>query len=243
MDQNENPVSEIMDEEEQSGWIVTFADLMTLLLVFFVLLYSISTLNLTRFRHAIKSIQISLGEKEPAVTLLDIVGDSESIEREISLEDLTGLRTREQAVFNDINEFIEEKKLGKYIAINLYKGKIIIQIRGKVLFESGLAVLNDEARPILDKIVKIVGKYSEYNINIKGHTDNIPISTRQFASNWELSSIRATTVLKFLIDGGIVPTRLTATGYGELLPLVPNNSVINRAKNRRVEFVLEKKKK
>ena len=83
--------------------------------------------------------------------------------------------------------------------------------------------------------------FPEYTINIKGHTDNIPIATRQFPSNWELSAIRATTVLKHLISRGIAPKRLTATGYGDKIPLEPNTTDANRARNRRVEFVLEKK--
>jgi len=94
---------------------------------------------------------------------------------------------------------------------------------------------------LLDDIISMVNEYNEYNVNIKGHTDNRPIRTLQFPSNWELSAIRATTVLKFLVDGGVDAKRLTATGYGSKLPLASNTSEKNRAKNRRVEFVLEKK--
>jgi chemotaxis protein MotB len=109
-----------------------------------------------------------------------------------------------------------------------------------VLFNSGSATLNKNALPILDKIARLLFEYPEYNINIKGHTDNVPISTKQFPSNWDLSAIRATTVLKYLIQKGIKPERLTATGYGDVMPLVPNTSAENRAINRRVEFVQEK---
>ena len=87
----------------------------------------------------------------------------------------------------------------------------------------------------------IAREYPEYTINIKGHTDDIPIATERFPSNWELSAVRATTVLKYLIGKGISARRLTATGYGDSDPLVPNTSDRNRAVNRRVEFVLEKK--
>jgi chemotaxis protein MotB len=117
----------------------------------------------------------------------------------------------------------------------------MLQIRGAVLFESGSATMNPQAMPILDDIINIIEDYLEYSVNIKGHTDNIPIATKEFPSNWELSSIRATSVLKYLIAGGVNPSRLTATGYADLLPIVPNISADNRSKNRRVEFVLEKK--
>jgi chemotaxis protein MotB len=118
---------------------------------------------------------------------------------------------------------------------------LVIQIRGQVLFPSGSATLSREAESIMDQIARIVSRYTEYMVNIKGHTDNVPISTAKFDSNWELSALRATSVLKYFIKRGINPLRLTATGYADILPLVPNNSDENRSRNRRVEFVLEKK--
>ena len=82
--------------------------------------------------------------------------------------------------------------------------------------------------------------HADYRIAIRGHTDDLGIDTAQFPSNWELSAVRATTVLRYFIGQGIDPERMTATGYADYLPLVENNSVENRARNRRVEFVLEK---
>jgi chemotaxis protein MotB len=228
------------DSGEDMGWMVTFSDLVTLLLVFFILLYSISSLNMEKFKHAMSSIQVSLGEDFPPVALLEIVQAPQSNEGKFSLEDITGLVSREQEILSDLREFIEEKQLGQQIQLTLFEGKISLQIRGQVIFPSGKAQLNPAALPILDDIIDIVDAYAEYKVNIKGHTDNIPISTPEFPSNWELSSIRATKVLKHMIKGGIDPSRLTATGYGSLLPLVANNSSENRSRNRRVEFVLEK---
>ncbi len=233
-------IIDILDDEEQSIWIVTYADLMTLLLVFFILMYAISSLNLLKFKKVLASIQVSLGEEKPGIGLLEIFKVPEKLDKKVSLADLSGLKTRENELLGDIDDLIQEKKLGKHIIAQISAGKIYIQIRGKVLFNSGAAQLNDDAKPILDKIIGIMQDYEEFDVNIKGHTDNTPISTAQFASNWELSAIRATTVLKYLIDGEVNPMRLTATGYGDFLPLVANNSVENRAINRRVEFVLER---
>ena len=117
----------------------------------------------------------------------------------------------------------------------------MVQIRGTALFDSGDAKLKKTAEPILNELIAIFIAYDDYSVNIKGHTDNVPIGTLRFPSNWELSAIRATNVLRYLIKEGINPVRLTATGYGSLMPLVPNTSQKNRAVNRRVEFVLEKK--
>jgi len=229
-------------EEETGGWIVTFADLVTLLLVFFVLMFSISTMNLHKFKYAIKSIQVNLGEENPAVDLLEIITEPETEKKKISIEDIVGIKTREQKMMDDINDIIDETQLGDHVVLTRADGKIMVRIKGAVLFESGAAILNPESRPILDQIVRIINDYSEYNVNIKGHTDDKPIRTEKFPSNWELSSIRATNVLKYMIRSGVDPIRLTATGYAELLPIVENDSTENRSINRRVEFVLEKKK-
>jgi chemotaxis protein MotB len=229
-------------EEESAGWIVTFSDLVTLLLVFFVLMFSISTMNLNKFKYAIKSIQLHLGEEHPAVDLLEIITEPpEPEKKKFTLEDISGIKTREQKMMDDINEIIDETRLGDHVVITRADGKIMLRIKGAVLFESGAATLNPGSSPILDQIVRIINDYSEYNVNIKGHTNDRPIRTERFPSNWELSSIRATNVLKYLIRSGVDPVRLTATGYAELLPLVENTSAENRSINRRVEFVLEKK--
>lgn len=241
MSQSKPSNADIIEDDEQTSWLVTYADLMTLLLVFFVLMYAISSLNLAKFKKTVASIQVTLGESRPAIGILEIIRDPAQPGQKVSLQDLSGIRTRENDILDDIDEVIEEKQLGKHIIAKLANGKIYIQIWGKILFNSGSAELNNDAKPVLDKIAGIISEYEEYDVNIKGHTDNTPISTAQFASNWELSAIRATTVLKHLITAGVDPIRLTATGYGDLLPLVPNNTADNRAVNRRVEFVLEKK--
>ncbi len=241
MKSRDNEDMALLEDDDHPGWLTTYADLMTLLLVFFVLLYSLSSLNMKRFREAITSIQMSLGEVDPAIAIRGLPGDTGLFDKKRKLEDLIGLRSRNTEVLKKIINFIEHKKLGEHIDAYFFQGKIIIQVRGKVLFKSGSARLNEEGKPVLDEIINILSGFSEYDINIKGHTDNVPISTRDFPSNWELSAIRATTVLRYLLAGKIDPARLTATGFADLLPLAPNDSSKNRALNRRVEFVLEKK--
>ena len=230
-----------LEDEEQAGWIVTYADLMTLLLVFFVLLYSISSLNFEKFKEAMTSIQVSLGETAPSVGIMELAQDNPK-EQSFSLEDVTGLKSRKAQMLKDIRGFIENKGMAENIEAHMDQGNIVVRMTGTILFNSGFAALNNEGKPLLDGIAEIVGKFSEFKVSIKGHTDNSPIRTDKFPSNWELSALRATTVLRYLIERGIPPKRLTATGYAQLMPLVPNNSVENRAKNRRVEFVLEKEK-
>ncbi|MBW1780320.1 MAG: OmpA family protein [Deltaproteobacteria bacterium] len=231
------------ENDEQAGWIVTFSDLMTLLLVFFVLLYSISALNIEKFKEAMTSIQVSLGEKIPPVRLLDLAKKAADKTKLISLEDLSGLRPRELDILKRVQDFIEKRGLGKNIEVFLERGNVVVRITGTVLFDSGVAALNREGEPLMDEISEIIKEFPDFKINIKGHTDNIPIATREFPSNWELSAVRATTVLRYLIQKGINAERLTATGYAELIPLASNDTEMDRQKNRRVEFVLEKENK
>lgn len=229
-------------EEDSLDWIVTYADLMTLLLVFFVLLFSISSLNLERFKAAITSIQASLGETTPAIGLMDLIGGDGVLDKSTRIDEIIGIRSRQQDILAEIEAMIAQRGMGDRIDVFARDGAIVIHIRGAVLFDSGLAELTAEGRPILEAIGRIVEKFSEYGINIKGHTDNVPIATQQFPSNWDLSAIRATTVLKYFIHRGINPGRLTATGYGEVLPVADNRTPDGRARNRRVEFVLQKQK-
>ena len=254
VDETHYSLLNLLEEEPVGGWLVTYADLMTLLLTFFILLFSISSMNLEKFKHALAAIQVSLGEESPPVQLLEIIDDppasvaltegqvdSEGTavpQQKIALENLIGLKSKD--IYRDVKRFIHKREVGDHIVVSIEGSKIVIRVTGKVLFESGIAILNPEATPILDDITDIIKRYPEYRLRIEGHSDNIPISTPQFPSNWELSAVRSTTVLRYLIEKGLDPHRLTATGYGSLLPLVPNTTEANRARNRRVEFVLEK---
>ncbi len=227
--------------DDESTWLITYADLMTILLVFFVLLYTLAFFEKEQYRHAVESIKVQIEEDENLIGLMELMEIPEQPDTQISIEDITGLNSREKSLFENITKFARRSQHSDNISTRILDGKIIVNVKGKALFNSGSASLNDTATFIFDEIIQILYDYPDYNINIKGHTDNKPISTPKFPSNWELSAVRATTVLKYLVSKGIIPQRLTATGYGEIMPLAPNTSDENRAQNRRVEFVLEKK--
>jgi chemotaxis protein MotB len=231
----------LVSTDDEAPWLVTYADLMTLLLVFFVLLFSLSSLDKERYKSAVERIKVQIDQKKDSIALMELMEVYDNMDQQIIIEDVTGLRTREAGLIKDINRFVVNKNDSSMIKTHMLEGKIIITINGQALFNSGSAALKTKAVPILDQIVSVVFEYPEYDINIKGYTDDIPIATDKFPSNWELSAIRATTVLKHLILRGIKPNRLTATGYADMDPLYPNISDANRALNRRVEFVLEKK--
>lgn len=233
----------LTQENDDSGesWIVTYADLITLMLTFFILLYSMSTLELEKFKNVMQSIQGSLGET-PVVTVDEAAADTLYVPASTNqpgAEELV-LNQRRENMLKEIEQFIEQAGLKENIEVTIFQSQIVIRIKDRFFFESGQSEINAGAIPILDKIIEIFEAYPEFRIDIAGHTDNRPISTSLFPSNWELSTIRATSVLRILIDAGIAPERLTATGYADVMPLVDNDTQENRSKNRRVEFILKK---
>jgi chemotaxis protein MotB len=227
--------------DDEATWLVTYADLMTLLLVFFVLLYTLTSFEKNEYESTLSDVKKAAEQYPEFNEIMDVIGTPDVLGKKIRLEDLTGLRTRDTALYSALNRMVQKAPGSEHLALDARDGKLILTVSGQTLFRSGMARLNPAAVPVIDRMIDLFMEFSEYTINIKGHTDNIPIATRQFPSNWELSAIRATTVLKHLISRGISPDRLTATGFGDVIPLVPNSTDANRARNRRVEFVLEKK--
>jgi chemotaxis protein MotB len=218
---------QIMEDEGAPLWMVTFADMVTLLLTFFILYYSIASMNMQKFKEAI------IGEEQASIGLLELLDSAEIKE---SIQNLTGLKSND--ILKDITEVAEESQLD----VDTSKAKVIVRVPGASLFQPGQADLQLSARPVLDEVIRVVNKYPDYKIHIQGHTDDESISTERFPTNWELSAARATAVLRYFIDKGASPERMTATGYADTFPLATNDTVPGRAKNRRVEFVLEKEK-
>ncbi len=238
---NEPKVSdleEIAQIDARGAWLITYADLVTLVLVFFVLLFSLSKMEIGNMTEALKSYEITVGTETPKTSLFDIINTG-SVGKGKKLDDLTGMR--EVDILEEINSFISRKSLQGSIEAEFTEGRIVLRVEGKVLFNSGSADLLPEAAYILSDIIQIIQNNPQYDVDIQGHTDNRPINTPEFASNWELSAIRATTVLRFLIKNGALQDRLTATGFADMKPVASNNNPEGRRKNRRVEFVLREK--
>ena len=223
-------------EASNASWIVTYADLVTLILTFFVLLYSMSNLELKRFKVVMQSIKIGLGQQ------VTVVEDSQEAVEPVTppMTQETYWEMRNQSLLDELNTLIKDRGLDENIVVSLENGRIVIRVKNHLFFSSGRAQLNASGMPILDDILVIFRNCPDYRINIAGHTDNTPIYTTQFPSNWELSTTRATVVLRYLIERGIDPRRMTATGYADLMPLVSNDNADSKAQNRRVEFILEK---
>ena len=234
-------------EEEESGgeeggapaWMCTFADMVTLLMVFFIIFYSVNADNTAKMLSVIKGTE----DKSVAIGVLEALDE---ITIKENLNDLVGLGPGkgqfEFQVEAELKKDLEKAKIeGADVGRN--GKKIHVNVPANSLFKPGSADLSKQAIPILNKLSLAFLKFTDYQINIAGHTDDVPISTARFPSNWELSSSRATSVLRFFADKGIDPLKMTATGRSDLFPLYSNSTEIGRSKNRRVEFVLEKEKK
>lgn len=227
------------DDDGPGEWIVTYADMVTLLLTFFVMLVAISSVNTERFEKIMHSIQYTLGA---GVAPGGRVGriDTHDVRRR-SLSTPTG--SENEPLLEDVREAINQKDLKDSVQVVQQGNKVILRVKGQVLFPSSSSQFDPRAKKILDELAKIVMQHPEYRLDVGGHTDPRPISTPKFDSNWELSALRATAVLRYMVDRGVNPRRMTATGYADTDPIAPNTSLENMAKNRRVEFVLEKKER
>ena len=181
--------------EPAPPWMVNYADLMTELVCFFVILYALSA----------------------------------------------ALNKDMQKAQAEIQEMIKEGKMAGQVQMDKEGMRITLEENSQVsFFESAKADLTDSMKLQMDKLAPILFKLSEkHDVIVEGHTDNIPIATKLFASNWELSSARATSVVKHLLASKFNPKHLAAVGYGEHHPIVPNDSETNRKKNRRVVFFIK----
>ncbi len=231
---------DVEEEDDSNDWITTFADLSMLLLVFFILLYSMSEIDAKKFDMTFQSVTKAISGK------LEKVATSKT-EREEAGAILNQVMTRreiikaQRRVFESVKYLQTTKGVEGIMSAKFEDGKITIKLPADVLFNPGQVELTQKGRDAVKALKDFFLKHPDQYINIKGYTDNTqPKQGSRLKDNWEISSLRAVNVLRYLMKLGIKPNRLTATGLGEMDPLVPNNSPRNRQRNRRVEFVLDK---
>jgi chemotaxis protein MotB len=272
-DENECPVC----EAGLPPWLATFADLMSLLMCFFVLLLSFSEMDVLKYKEVagamknafgvqrdIKATEIPKGTsviarqyspgKPTEVTPLEIMREKTTDDTKSNL-DFTDTTTPSKQTIEEAQALAQakarqeakdqaeelQKELSSAIGdglldVEAFNDRVLIRIREKGSFGSGKADLKPEFKPILEQIAKVL-KQRDGHFIIAGHTDDIPIKTSQFRSNWDLSAKRAASVVHFFIEnGGIDPERMEIRAHSDNQPLVPNDSWEHRAMNRRVEI-------
>lgn len=162
---------------------------------------------------------------------------------EAKVMDLEKGREMERKKFEEVQRILakkfQEEITEKQMSLKMNEGQLVIVVSDDILFDSGKAVVKETAGSVLDKVADVINKeVPDKNIGISGHTDNVPITHSNWASNWELSTARATNVLHYLIERKIPPEKLSATGYGEHRPIASNADSEGRAQNRRVEIAI-----
>jgi chemotaxis protein MotB len=220
---------------EDGGWEVVYSGFVLILLCFFIMLSSFASIEQGKVIRFVKSFVNALNIFSGGLKAeFDerVVRDSKNI---VDKEDPLA------QVFQDVKKVASDLGLKEKIDVSISSRGLVMRISNTVLFDLGVAELSVEAFPLMAEIASIILRVP-HPVRIEGHTDNLPIHTETFPSNWELSTARAVNVLRHLIDGeGIPAEQLSAVGFGEFQPLCPNDSPEHRARNRRVEIVFVKK--
>lgn len=223
-----------------SEWLNTYADMVTLLLTFFILMFSMSTMDAQKFEalaNAFKSVLS--GESGSTVfenTLSDGMENTSGAEAEISME--KPHNSEYEKIYSEVEELIDENNLQEVAQVKEDNRGVIIELKDKILFDSGKSEIKESSIPVLDKIYEVIEKLPN-TIEIQGHTDNIPISNSSYKDNFSLSGARAYSVLDYYRNKGIPGGRLNYRGMGEFSPIAPNDTDENRSMNRRVNILIE----
>ncbi|MCS7186418.1 MAG: flagellar motor protein MotB [Armatimonadota bacterium] len=222
-------------------WLVTYADMITLLLALFIMLYAISTLDIQRFKALVEEFQALFSGGGTAVMTggrgMLRLGAPES-QKPLVVPLLPGKKPEMHDEEETLERFVEQKKLeGKILIHREERGLVVSMLTDGIFFERGSAELSEEAKNVLRQIAPILKRSGRF-IRVEGHTCDLPIHTMRYPSNWELSVARATNVVRYLILCGVPANRLSAVGYGEFRPMFQNTNEENRRLNRRVDIVL-----
>ncbi len=257
------------EEHADESWLIPYADLLTLLLALFIVLYAMSSVDAKKFQDMSKAFSIAFNsgtgvlEQSGIVTNANQMHEQNNTRRSADAEDSLNkthqaedaqaqqeqqeqLKRQEQQQLEELkqslDDYIKNNGLTTQLETKLNQSELMITISDNALFSSGSASITDNAEKLGIAIGTMLNKYPGYEVTVHGHTDNQPINTFEFASNYELSAKRAINFMSILIDSGKLDPRLISpTGYGEFRPIAENTTTAGRAKNRRVEVSIIRK--
>ena len=221
-------------------WMLTYLDLITLLAVFFILLYSMSNIDKMKYQMLASSLNKAMGS--PNTTMIDM-GKPPAATVDSNPKPIVTAESLEEKKLKELKDkidaYIKGNNLSGDIETTIEDRGLVISFKDSVLFDSGMAVIKSEYENKVIEVGKILSTLGDNFIRVEGHTDNVPIANSQFASNWQLSVIRASNVTEFLINKcGIKSDKIGAMGYGENRPRAANDTEVGRSKNRRVDIVI-----
>lgn len=236
------------EHENLERWLVSYADFITLLFAFFVVMYAISSVNEGKYRvlsdslvSAFRNVTITPGGpvvvvagRSPGETVKQVVVREDPKQSEARQQQRQKMRNVAKDIFAVLAPLVQQ---GKVRVLETSRG-VTIEINDSILFSPGQAQLEATSIKAMRAVADVLAN-TDFPITIEGHTDNIPIKTPLFPSNWELSAVRATTVLRLFVENGVAPAHLTAIGYGDTRPVESNDTVEGRARNRRVSILID----
>ncbi|HDD35654.1 MAG TPA: hypothetical protein ENF30_02510 [Candidatus Desulfofervidus auxilii] len=222
---------ETKEAKRPNTFIISYASLSTIILAFFICMSSMATIVEEKVVRGFYSIRSSFGVGGGDVAPL------EEFKGALNEYTLTGI---EHEAILQLQTFLQKHPFSENIHLGITKRGLIVSLGADLLFSPGSADLRPHTYPILERVAMLISS-CDNPVRIEGYTDNTPIHTPRFPSNWELSGARAIAVLKFFLDEGIPAKRMVAVGYGETNPLFPNDTPEHKAKNRRVWIILEGK--
>ena len=233
------------EEEVSEAWLLPYADILTLLLALFIVLFASSSVDQQKLEQMSQAFnQVFEGgtgifEQPSPIEMPDAPNDSgqgEDGESTAYIEDQQALAE----IQDSVDEYIAVNALEKQFATELTDEGLLVTIRDNILFDMGQAEVKPEYRQIAEDIAELLVFDPPRNVVITGHTDNIPISSSEFSSNWELSVMRSVNFLKILVENNTIdPLYFSAKGYGEYKPVASNDTAEGRAQNRRVEVLIQ----
>ncbi|WP_374244532.1 flagellar motor protein MotD [Zoogloea sp.] len=233
------------EHENHERWLVSYADFITLLFAFFVVMYSLSSVNEGKYRimsdsvvNAFRKLGVQTNNAQMASAPIPSIRPSGPPPSPEIEEARKAKAERVKNMAEEIRKVLAPLVADGQVRVTEGAFGITVEINASVLFNPGEAQLGREAVAALRAVGQVVGP-AEFPITVEGHTDTIPIATAAFPSNWELSAVRASSVVRLFVESGVQPARLTAAGYGDQRPVADNATPEGRARNRRVTILIE----
>jgi chemotaxis protein MotB len=221
-------------------WLLTYSDLITLLLAFFVIMYGISSADAQKFTKLSaamrRAFNVGVLQGDPSASILD---QTTGISTEAgSAEDMSASAMELDTIFNEMGSVLQDEYFADRVSVGVRDDGVAISVSGNLLFASGRADLRPDAIKLLQAVGRVLNQLPN-PVRVEGYTDDVPPSGTEFPTNWELSGARAVAVVRYLTEiEGIDPSRLSAVAYSQYRPVAPNDSARDRAKNRRSEIVI-----
>ena len=233
-----------VDHDNHERWLISYADFVTLLFAFFVVMYSISSVNEGKYKTFSNSLSIAFASR-PGSASTGIAPNQQEQMLKALVDNRTArmgeqqrkIQERMKKLESGISQVMLSMINQGLVGVSQSKRGVVIDISASSLFKTGDATLQPEVLDVLRQVAAVLSR-EDQPIEVEGHTDDVPIKTAQFPSNWELSSARASSVTRMLIDNGVQTKRLAVVGLAENQPLAPNDSSENRARNRRVTITI-----